>query len=61
VSDDNWGKNLYAHTADHLESMGIFSEPLSGFEEQNYLHTMLKENQGLGYAAAVNRELNGGL
>lgn len=49
------------HSADHIDSMGTFSEPLSGFEEQNYLHTMSRENQGLGYAAVVNRELNGGL
>ena len=49
------------HSAEHMDSMRTFSEPLSGFEEQDYLHTMLADDKGSGHAALVNRELNSGL
>ena len=49
------------HSSEHMDSMRTFSEPMSGFEEQNYLHTMQTDDQGLGHAVLVNRELNGGL
>jgi hypothetical protein len=48
-------------SAEHIDDIWSFSEPLSGFGEQNYLHTMLADDQGLGHVAHVNRELNGGL
>ena len=49
------------NSAEHMDSMRTFSEPLSGFGEKNYLHTMLADDKGLGHVALVNRELNGGL
>lgn len=38
-----------------------FLDPLFGFEEQNYLHTMLRQIKGLGDVALVNRDLNSNL
>ena len=49
------------YSAEHMDNSHTFSEPLSGFGEQNYLHTILLDDQGLGHTALVNRELNGGL
>ncbi len=44
-----------------LEEHKIFSEPISGFQEQNYLHTMKGDRNGCGYAAMINKNLMGGL
>lgn len=49
------------HSAEHMDSMRTVSESMSGFGEQNYLHTMSTDDKGFGHVALVNRELNSGL
>jgi hypothetical protein len=39
----------------------LASDPIAGFAEQNYLHTMTSSQDGLAAAVLVNRELLGGL
>lgn len=49
------------HSRKAMQDMQKFSSPVAGFEEQNFLHTMLADKDGYGYAAMINSELAGGL
>jgi len=48
-------------SAKNIDKMQTFSEPIPGYEEQNYLHTMTADDEGYASAALVNRELGDGL
>ncbi len=50
-----------AHAEKNLAEHKKFGPPQAGFVEQNYLHKMGADKEGLGYAALINPELDGGL
>lgn len=44
-----------------MDKHRLFTGPIPGFEEQNYLHTMVGDENGFGYAGMINEKLGGGL
>ncbi len=46
--------NAAAGLAEHR----LFSAPVPGFQEQNFLHTLAADRQGFGHAALINRNLD---
>jgi len=44
-----------------IKEMKKFTTPLTGYREQNFLHTMASDQGGFALAAMINRNLQGGL
>jgi len=45
----------------NMQDMYVFSDPVPGFDEENFLHTMQGDDAGKGHAVFSNPKLNGGL
>lgn len=50
-----------ARSAQGMAEMLVFSDPVPGYEEQNFSHRMGTDAEGWAYAALINRDLSGGL
>jgi hypothetical protein len=49
------------HSLKNMNQIYAFPAPDAGFMEQNYLHRMIPDENGYGYAALINEELLGGI
>ncbi len=49
------------HSKKYVDKAKDFTSPKPGFQEQNYLHSMLADKEGYGYAALINPGIADGL